>query len=71
MVNNSGSGLLSSHNLPGIRSAHEAKAKGWVENCGFKYLSASSADEFDDVLPTFISSDSEEPLFFEVFCKCE
>lgn len=69
MVNNSGSGLLSGHNLPGIKSHHDAKAKGWVENCGFKYLSANNAEDYDSILPYFMSKDSEDPLFFEVFCN--
>ena len=69
LVNNAGSGLLSGHNLPGIKSHHNAKARGWVESCGFKYLSADRAEEYEKILPYFLSMDSDEPLFFEVFCK--
>ena len=69
LVNNSGTGLLRGHNLRGISSEHHASAKGWVENCGFTYMTASNPDEFDARLEEFVSDRSESPLFFEVFCR--
>lgn len=50
---------------------HFARAKGWVESCGFKYLSASTKEDFDKILPEFFIADSERPIFFEVFTKKE
>lgn len=50
-----------------VAAEHFATAKGWVEAQGFKYLSAHSKDEFDKNLATFLSADSESPIFFEVF----
>lgn len=50
---------------------HFAVAKGWVESRGFKYLSARNKEEFDALLPEFMSEDSAGPIFFEVFTKKE
>ena len=36
---------------------------------GFKYLSAHNKEEFDALLPEFMSKDAEGPMFFEVFTK--
>ncbi len=68
MVNNSGTDLLKGHNLRCITSEHNASAKGWVENCGFKYLTAKNVEEFEKILPYFLSDKCDKPLFFEVFC---
>ena len=48
---------------------HFAVAKGWVESRGFKYLAAHNKEEFDTLLPEFMSKDIEGPVFFEVFTK--
>ena len=48
---------------------HFATAKGWVESSGFKYLSARNKDEFDALLPEFMSKNADGPMFFEVFTK--
>jgi len=50
---------------------HFTSAKGWVESRGFKYLSARNKEEFDTVLPVFMSEDTEGPIFFELFTKKE
>ena len=50
---------------------HFAVAKGWVESRGFKYLSARNKEEFDKLLPEFMSKDVDGPMFFEVFTKKE
>ncbi|MFZ3130349.1 MAG: hypothetical protein WA125_04405, partial [Desulfosporosinus sp.] len=48
---------------------HFAVAKGWVESRGNKYLSAHNKEEFDALLPEFMSKDTDGPIFFEVFTK--
>lgn len=68
MVNNSGTDLLRGHGLKYITSEHHTQAKGWVEACGFRYLSAASPTEFDTMLEVFMKGDSIKPVFFEVFC---
>lgn len=50
---------------------HITTAKGWVESRGFIYISASTKEEFDKVLPAFVSNESEKPIFLEVFTKKE
>ena len=48
---------------------HYGSAKGWAENCGFKYITAHSKDEFLNVYKLFIS-ESNRPVLFEVFTNC-
>jgi 2-succinyl-5-enolpyruvyl-6-hydroxy-3-cyclohexene-1-carboxylate synthase len=50
---------------------HHANAKGWVESCGIKYLSARNVEEYLKSLNEFISSNSELPIIFEVFTEME
>lgn len=69
MVNNNGSGLLRSHNLRAVTSQHNTSAEGWVRSTGFEYISAKSPEEFDKLLPYFISEKTQKPVFFEVFCE--
>lgn len=69
LMNNKGSGLLRGTGLKAIASSHNTSAKGWVESVGFTYLSASDASEFNDKLKIFLSDNTEEPIFFEVFCE--
>lgn len=54
-----------------VAAAHEATAEAWVKSRGFRYLSAYSKDEFDNSLEEFVSDESSEPIFFEVFTKKE
>ncbi len=69
LVNNNGTGLLRGHNLKGISSVHNTVAQGWVQSTGFHYLSAHSKEEFDAILPKFLSKEANGPLFFEVLCE--
>ena len=50
---------------------HFTEAKGWVESRGFTYLSAHNKEEFDALLPEFMSEEVEGPIFFELFTKKE
>ena len=47
-------------------NGHYGSAKGWAENCGFKYLTASNKEDFKAVSIQFLS-ESEKPIVFEVF----
>ena len=47
-------------------NGHNGNAKGWSENCGFKYLSASNKEEFQVVKNEFVSF-SDKPVILEVF----
>ncbi len=47
---------------------HYGTAKGWAEECGFKYLSASTKEEFIQSEDAFVS-ESEYPVVFEIFTK--
>ena len=54
-----------------VAAEHFATAKGWVESQGFKYLSATNKEEFDKNLVEFLATDTDKPIFFEVFTKKE
>lgn len=45
-------------------------ARGWAENCGFNYLSASNKDDFKIVKNIFLSQ-TEKPQLLEVFTDGE
>lgn len=45
---------------------HFKTAKGWAEDCGFTYLSASDKDSFDSQIDSFVGY-SDKPVLFEVF----
>ncbi len=47
---------------------HNGNAKGWAENCGFRYISASSKEEFQQVYGEFIA-ECEQPVLMEVFTE--
>ncbi len=49
-----------------IAADHEASAKAWVESRGFKYLQATTKEEFDENLKIFFDENQEGPIFFEV-----
>lgn len=68
MVNNAGSGLLRGNGLKYITAEHMTRARGWVEENGFEYLSANNFRDFDEKLEYFLSDKVTRPLFFEVFC---
>lgn len=45
---------------------YHGNAKGWVESCGFAYLSAYTMDEFKEKALEFIQV-SDKPILFEAF----
>lgn len=45
---------------------HNGNARGWAENCGFTYLSASSKGELTEVSEVFLSQ-SDNSILLEVF----
>lgn len=47
-------------------NGHNGNARGWAENCGFKYLTATSKEELQEVKSTFLST-SSDPILLEVF----
>ena len=47
-------------------NGHYGSAQGWAENCGFKYLSSSNKDDFNETSSQFLE-DSERPVIFEIF----
>lgn len=47
---------------------HNGSAKGWAENCGFKYLSARNKKELKSVVEIFVSA-NENPMLLEVFTE--
>lgn len=49
---------------------HYGSTKGWAENCGFKYLTATNKDEFIEVSTQFIES-SEQPVILEIFTNAD
>lgn len=49
---------------------HFGTAKGWAEACGFKYLAASSKEEFAKQEDAFVSK-SDCPIVFEIFTKSD
>lgn len=69
LVNNNGTGLLRGHNLQAISSVHNTSAEGWVKSTGFHYISAHTKEEYEEKLKYFLSTKTEEALFFEVFCE--
>jgi len=51
-------------------NGHYGNAKGWAENCGFKYLSSSSKEDFLNIHDQLLQED-ESPILLEVFTKQE
>lgn len=54
-----------------IAAEHHATAKGWIESRGFLYLCAHNQEEFDKNLELFMNTESDRPVFFEVFTHKE
>lgn len=48
---------------------HNTKAEGWVKETDFIYLSAHDKESYNEALKTFMSKESEKPIFFEVFTE--
>ena len=53
-----------------IGASHNQKAKGWCESLGINYLSASSQEEYQLKLETFVKKNEKKTLF-EVFTDLE
>lgn len=49
---------------------HYGTAKGWSEECGFKYLSVSTKEDFKQQKNIFVSK-SDYPIVLEIFTKSE
>ncbi len=48
---------------------HNTKAKGWVEENNFTYLSANDKESFEANVEKFMKIQDEKPVFFEVFTE--
>jgi len=65
-------GLNKSETLTGyITAAHTTTARGWAEQRGFTYLSASNAEELQKQLPLLLNPESDSPVILEVFTTIE
>lgn len=53
-----------------ICAEHKKTAKGWIESLGYKYYSAASKEDVDNIIPT-LTEKSECPVFVEVFTDME
>ena len=51
-------------------NGHNGTAKGWAENCGFEYLTASDKIGVDIVKKSFLSP-SDKPIILEIFTNEE
>ena len=52
-----------------IAAEHFSTAEGWAKSQGLRYLSARNKEEFDYLLPEFLSEESDTPILFELFTK--
>lgn len=50
-----------------ISAAHHNSAKDWIVSNHFRYLTASNAKEFDEVLPEFMNPNAQRPVVMEIF----
>ena len=48
---------------------HKTKAEGWVNENDFIYLSAFDKESFDVAYKTFMKTDTNKPIFLEVFTE--
>jgi len=51
----------------GLGASHHNSAKAWAESLGFKYLTASSKEEYDKAIDEFVKKNLKSPVLFEVF----
>ena len=80
MINNNGGGGIF-NTLPGLNNSevltnyitvtHKTSAKGWAEQQGFKYLSASNADELQTNIDILLDPNETVPIILEVFTSIE
>lgn len=79
VCNNSGGAIFHSYpnvsNVPTldehIAAEHHSSVKDWAVSRGFDYLSASSKEQFDEVLPQMFNTESQKPIILEVFTDKE
>lgn len=75
LINNGGGGVMYAplndekrKTLPAhVAAGHSLSAKGWVESLGFKYIAANSKEEVDAGVHELLNTDSDRPVFMEVF----
>ena len=75
MINNGGGAEFhiqpDSNSIPTIDkhigAAHNRKAKEWAISLGYEYLSANDTESLEENMKKFVSSNSDKPIFFEVF----
>ena len=48
-------------------ASHKNSAKAWAESVGFKYITSSGKESFDNQLKLFVSPNQEHPILFEIF----
>lgn len=78
LLNNAGAAefhyLVGNKNIPTLNNFISAKnnrsAMGWVESLGYRYMTASTKEELDKLLPEFVKP-SDKPVFFELFTDME
>lgn len=51
----------------GLGASHTDNARDWAISVGFRYLSASSMEEYDAAIKSFIRTNKDAPILFEVF----
>lgn len=49
-----------------LAAKHGASARGWAEECGFKYLGVSDVDDLEDAMKIF-TAESNAPILLEIF----
>lgn len=54
-----------------IAAVHHNSVKSWVEDRGFKYLSATDKQELDSAMKMLITAESEKPMILEAFTDKE
>ncbi|WP_348687874.1 thiamine pyrophosphate-binding protein [uncultured Dubosiella sp.] len=53
-----------------ICAEHDNSAAGWIKSLGYDYYSASTKEEFDNIIKRF-GEPSDKPLFLEIFTDME
>lgn len=53
-----------------ICAEHNKKAEGWIKSLGYDYYSASSKEEFNNIIHKF-GKKSDKPMFLEIFTQME
>ena len=50
-----------------VAAEHFSSAEAWARAQGYHYLSSHSKEEYDALLPQFVSGQGDKPVLFEVF----